>query len=97
MYDLLLITAVSSSNRAAFAASVFLNSDFLNTSYGKYVALVSLTLDGDTAEGNPLDSSTNNNNIVGETDEVFYFPEDALVEGQDNVITVVQVSPILRP
>ncbi|EIM81441.1 uncharacterized protein STEHIDRAFT_66589 [Stereum hirsutum FP-91666 SS1] len=53
----------------AFAASVFLNSHFLNTSYG---------------------NSTNNNNIIGETDEVFYFPEDALVEGQDNVITIVQ-------
>lgn len=39
-----------------------------------------------------MDSSTNNKNIVDETDEVFYFPEDALLVGQDNVITIVLVS-----
>lgn len=39
-----------------------------------------------------LNSSTNNKNIIDETDEVFYFPEDALLVGQDNVITIVLVS-----
>ncbi|PBK88407.1 glycoside hydrolase family 35 protein [Armillaria gallica] len=52
----------------AFAASVWLNSVFLNTSYG---------------------NSTNNRNILEETDDVFLFPEGAVLPG-DNVITVVQ-------
>ena len=37
------------------------------------------------------DSSTNNHNILEETDDRFVFPESALLPGQDNVITVVQV------
>lgn len=39
-----------------------------------------------------MDSSTNNNNIVREMDQSFAFPQGSLVEGEDNVITVVQVS-----
>ncbi len=35
-------------------------------------------------------SSTNNRNILEETDDVFLFPEGAVLPG-DNVITVVQV------
>lgn len=53
----------------AFAASVWLNDVFLNTSFG---------------------NSTNNHNILEETDDTFVFPEGALLPGQDNVITVVQ-------
>ncbi|KAK0504453.1 glycoside hydrolase family 35 protein [Armillaria luteobubalina] len=53
----------------AFAASVWLNDVFLNTSYG---------------------NSTNNLNILEETDDVFVFPEGTLIPGQDNVITIVQ-------
>ncbi|KAJ7174237.1 glycoside hydrolase family 35 protein [Mycena crocata] len=52
----------------AFAASVWLNDVFLNTSYG---------------------NSTNNMNIIEETDDKFIFPEGALRPG-DNVITIVQ-------
>ncbi|KAG7440311.1 glycoside hydrolase family 35 protein [Guyanagaster necrorhizus] len=52
----------------AFAASVWLNNIFLNTSYG---------------------NSTNNKNILEETDDVFIFPEGAVLPG-DNIITVVQ-------
>ncbi|KAJ7627105.1 glycoside hydrolase family 35 protein [Roridomyces roridus] len=52
----------------AFAASVWLNDVFLNTSYG---------------------NSTNNMNIIEETDDKFMFPEGALRPG-DNVITIVQ-------
>ncbi|KAJ6585751.1 glycoside hydrolase family 35 protein [Mycena capillaripes] len=52
----------------AFAASVWLNDVFLNTSYG---------------------NSTNNMNIIEETDDQFIFPEGALKLG-DNVITIVQ-------
>ncbi|KAK0202212.1 glycoside hydrolase family 35 protein [Desarmillaria ectypa] len=55
----------------AFAASVWLNDVFLNTSYG---------------------NSTNNLNILEETDDVFVFPEGSLIPGQDNVITIVQDS-----
>ncbi|EGN93829.1 glycoside hydrolase family 35 protein [Serpula lacrymans var. lacrymans S7.3] len=55
----------------AFAASVWVNDVFLNTSYG---------------------NSTNNANIVDETDEKFYFPSGSLNYGQDNVITILQVS-----
>ena len=39
----------------------------------------------------PPDSSTNNHNILEETDDRFVFPEGALLPSQDNVITVVQV------
>ncbi|KAK7017416.1 BetaGal-dom2 domain-containing protein [Favolaschia claudopus] len=53
----------------AFAASVWLNDVFLNTSYG---------------------NSTNNMNIIEETDDLFVFPPGALKPGQDNVITIVQ-------
>ncbi|KAL0951714.1 hypothetical protein HGRIS_008390 [Hohenbuehelia grisea] len=53
----------------AFAASVWLNSVFLNTSFG---------------------NSTNNRNILEETDDKFTFPPGALLPNQDNVITVVQ-------
>lgn len=35
-------------------------------------------------------NSTNNKNVVAETDEVFYFPPGSLKYGEDNVITVVQ-------
>jgi hypothetical protein len=36
-------------------------------------------------------SSTNNQNILEETDDKFIFPEGALLSGKDNVITIVQV------
>ncbi|KAJ7092896.1 glycoside hydrolase family 35 protein [Mycena belliarum] len=52
----------------AFAASVWLNGVFLDTSYG---------------------NSTNNMNIIEETDDKFTFPNGALKSG-DNVITIVQ-------
>ncbi|KAI6139306.1 glycoside hydrolase family 35 protein [Pisolithus tinctorius] len=35
-------------------------------------------------------NSTNNKDVVEETDEVFYFPPGSLKYGEDNVITVVQ-------
>ncbi|KAI5120764.1 hypothetical protein M0805_004727 [Coniferiporia weirii] len=53
----------------AFAASVWLNDVFLNTSFG---------------------NSTNDKHILEETDEVFTFPDGAVLAGQDNVITIVQ-------
>jgi len=53
----------------AFAASVWLNDVFLNTSFG---------------------NSTNNQNILEETDDKFTFPAGALIPGKDNVITIVQ-------
>jgi hypothetical protein len=40
-------------------------------------------------------SSTNNRNMVEETDNTFILPEDALLAG-DNVITIVQVSSWVR-
>ncbi|EJC98868.1 glycoside hydrolase family 35 protein [Fomitiporia mediterranea MF3/22] len=40
----------------------------------------------DTAFGN----STNDRNILEETDQVFTFPESAVLAGRDNVITIVQ-------
>ncbi|KAJ6612291.1 beta-galactosidase, domain 2-domain-containing protein [Mycena sp. CBHHK59/15] len=52
----------------AFAASVWLNDVFLNTSFG---------------------NSTNNENILEETDDKFTFPAGALRLG-DNVVTIVQ-------
>ncbi|KAJ4473144.1 glycoside hydrolase family 35 protein [Lentinula aciculospora] len=54
---------------AAFAASVWLNDKFLNTTFG---------------------NSTNNANVIEETDEKFDLPTNALLVGQDNVITIVQ-------
>ncbi|KAF5386540.1 hypothetical protein D9757_005888 [Collybiopsis confluens] len=54
---------------AAFAASVWLNDQFLNTTFG---------------------NSTNNANVIEETDEKYIIPPDALRVGQDNVITIVQ-------
>ncbi|KAK1217819.1 hypothetical protein PQX77_019527 [Marasmius sp. AFHP31] len=53
----------------AFAASVWLNNIFLNTSFG---------------------NSTNNDNSIEETDEVFTFPDGVVKSGEDNVITIVQ-------
>ncbi|KAI9568565.1 glycoside hydrolase family 35 protein [Boletus coccyginus] len=53
----------------AFAASVWVNDVFLNTSYG---------------------NSTNNRNILEETDNKFYFPPGSLLYDQDNVITILQ-------
>ncbi|KAF9240278.1 glycoside hydrolase family 35 protein [Melanogaster broomeanus] len=57
----------------AFAASVWVNNVFLNTSYG---------------------NSTNNRNILEETDDKFYFPIGSLLYNQDNVITILQASQI---
>ena len=42
-----------------------------------------------------LFSSTNNRNILEETDEKFYFPPGSLRYDQDNIITILQVSCIL--
>ncbi|KAG0700935.1 glycoside hydrolase family 35 protein [Suillus ampliporus] len=53
----------------AFAATVWVNDVFLNTSYG---------------------NSTNNLNILEETDDRFYFPPGSLLYGKDNVITILQ-------
>ncbi|KAJ3972272.1 glycoside hydrolase family 35 protein [Lentinula raphanica] len=53
----------------AFAASVWLNDIFLNTSFG---------------------NSTNDANVIDETDQKFVFPEGAVLVGADNVLTVVQ-------
>ncbi|KIJ17952.1 glycoside hydrolase family 35 protein [Paxillus involutus ATCC 200175] len=55
----------------AFAATVWVNNVFLNTSYG---------------------NSTNNRNILEETDDKFYFPPGSLLYDQDNVITILQAS-----
>ncbi|KAG9025922.1 hypothetical protein FRB95_009626 [Tulasnella sp. JGI-2019a] len=35
-------------------------------------------------------NSTNNKNIVSETDEVYVFPEWSVVPGRDNVVTIIQ-------
>jgi len=83
--------------RSAFAASVWANDVFLGTSFGKWVQAVVMT----AHIFRPLhfQSSTNNRNIVEETDDKFILPPEALRAGEDNVITVVQVelaSPILR-
>ncbi|KAG2354709.1 glycoside hydrolase family 35 protein [Suillus spraguei] len=53
----------------AFAATVWVNDVFLNTSYG---------------------NSTNNQNILEETDDKFDFPAGSLLYGQENVITILQ-------
>ncbi|OAX38873.1 glycoside hydrolase family 35 protein [Rhizopogon vinicolor AM-OR11-026] len=53
----------------AFAATIWVNDVFLNTSYG---------------------NSTNNRNILEETDDKFYFPPGSLLYGKDNVITILQ-------
>ncbi len=41
------------------------------------------------------DSSTNNQNKLEETDDLFTFPDGALVDG-DNVITIVQVRSLAQ-
>lgn len=41
-----------------------------------------------------LSSSTNNQNILEEADDKFYFPPGSLVYNQDNVITIIQVGCI---
>ncbi|EJD38336.1 glycoside hydrolase family 35 protein [Auricularia subglabra TFB-10046 SS5] len=53
----------------AFAASVWLNGQFIKTTYG---------------------NSTNNLNIIRETNELYTFPEDVIRIGEDNVLTVLQ-------
>jgi hypothetical protein len=53
----------------AFAATVWVNDVFLNTSYG---------------------NSTNDRNILEETDDKFIFPLGSLLYGQENVITILQ-------
>lgn len=70
----------------AFAASVWLNDVFLGTSFGKYVQENHLDHSIDDL---PI-SSTNNRNILEETDDKFTFPNGSVVAGQDNVITIVQ-------
>ena len=79
----------------AFAASVWLNNVFLGTSYGKYVcflffllAILQRLIKGPIA---CIYSSSNNANILEETDDKFTFPVGALKSGKDNVITVLQV------
>ncbi|CAE6362056.1 unnamed protein product [Rhizoctonia solani] len=54
----------------AFAASVWLNGEFLATTYG---------------------NSSNNHNNIPETDQVYHFPTGSVAQGEDNIITVVQV------
>lgn len=39
----------------------------------------------------PCHSSTNNRNIIEETDDKIVFPSGAVIPGKDNVITIVQV------
>ncbi|KAG1850871.1 glycoside hydrolase family 35 protein [Suillus subluteus] len=53
----------------AFAATVWVNDVFLNTSYG---------------------NSTNNRNILEETDDEFHFPPGSLLYGRENIITILQ-------
>lgn len=53
----------------AFAATVWVNDVFLNTSYG---------------------NSTNNQNILEETDDKFYFPPESLFYDRENIITILQ-------
>ena len=38
-----------------------------------------------------ISSSTNNRNVIEETDEVYDFPPDSLIRDGDNVLTIVQV------
>jgi len=40
-------------------------------------------------------SSTNNLHILEETDDEFVFPAGSLIPGEDNVLTIVQVSAYL--
>ena len=74
----------------AFAASVWLNDVFLKTSYGKSVHSLLMSI----MAANSLCSSTNNMNIIEETDDKFIFPDGALKLG-DNAITIVQVLSFL--
>ncbi|KAJ7058088.1 glycoside hydrolase family 35 protein [Mycena amicta] len=67
----------------AFAASVWLNNVFLNTSFGKSVRKI------DEYSMLISTSSTNNRHTIEETDDKFTFPTGALLAG-DNVITIVQ-------
>ncbi|KIM73346.1 glycoside hydrolase family 35 protein [Piloderma croceum F 1598] len=71
----------------AFAASVWVNDVFLNTSYGKFMPF---TYDFPLLGLIFRPSSTNNNNIIEETDDIFIFPNGSLSVGKDNVITIVQ-------
>ncbi|KAG6840788.1 hypothetical protein C0991_004328 [Blastosporella zonata] len=73
---------------AAFAASVWLNSVFLNTSFGKYVLFIGTN--SELFMNLPRYSSTNNRHILEETDDKFTFPAGALLPGKDNIITIVQ-------
>ncbi|CAE6501709.1 unnamed protein product [Rhizoctonia solani] len=53
----------------AFAASIWLNGNFLATTYG---------------------NSSNNHNNIPETDQVYHFPAGSVIQGGDNVLTIVQ-------
>ncbi|CAE6463948.1 unnamed protein product [Rhizoctonia solani] len=53
----------------AFAASIWLNGNFLATTYG---------------------NSSNNHNNIPETDQVYHFPAGLVIQGEDNILTVVQ-------
>lgn len=53
-----------------------------------------ITYCDDTLKIDDLSSSTNNRNILAETDETFYFPPGSLHYNQNNVITILQVSCI---
>ena len=72
----------------AFAASVWVNNVFLNTSFGKFVLLINTSLSVLTTV--LVCSSTNNRRILEETDDKFTFPSGSLHVGEDNVITIVQ-------
>lgn len=37
-------------------------------------------------------SSTNDDNIIPETDQIYTFPDGLVLEGQENVVTIVLVS-----
>jgi hypothetical protein len=77
---------------AAFAASIWLNGHFLKTTYGKYAdyytncfTLYSILL----ILTERFSSSSNNENIISETDGVYAFPAGSLLDGT-NVVTILQ-------
>ncbi|KAJ3976779.1 glycoside hydrolase family 35 protein [Lentinula raphanica] len=70
----------------AFAASVWLNDVFLNTSYGKSVRYCGYNhISFDVCH-----SASASLNVLEETDDIFMLPREALLPGEDNVIIIIQ-------
>jgi hypothetical protein len=74
----------------AFAATVWLNGHFVKTTYGKCVTYCSARSLGWRGVDRLFCSSTNNKNIIRETNELYHFPRGAVRKGHDNVITILQ-------